>query len=141
MIAMCGLDDIVAFSVHQINSRTLAWNRLILLWGPPGTGKTSLCRALAQKLSIRLKDQYSCTKLIEINSHSLLSKYFSESSKLIGKTFESIESLLDQDKDTFVCLLIDEMESLTSARDRNLDSSEPRDALRVWVLIRFEIDH
>lgn len=33
---------IVSFSSRSLNRWTINWNRLILLWGPPGTGKTSL---------------------------------------------------------------------------------------------------
>ena len=51
---------------------------VICFAGPPGTGKTSLCKALAQKLSIVLSDRYKYGQLIEINSHSLFSKWFSE---------------------------------------------------------------
>lgn len=69
----------------------------------------------------------------------MFSRYFSESSTLVGKLFEALESLLDKEKDTFVILLIDEMESLVSARDKNLDSNEPRDAMRVYPRIGFQM--
>ena len=55
------------------------------------TGKTSLCKALAQKLSIQLGDRYTYGQLLEINSHSLFSKWFSESGKLVQKMFDKIQ--------------------------------------------------
>ncbi|KAI9876754.1 MAG: hypothetical protein M1830_005802 [Pleopsidium flavum] len=120
----------MVLSTRKLDTRVITWNRLILLYGPPGTGKTSVCRALAQQLSIRLGSHYSQSKLVEVNSHSLFSKYFSESGKLVGKLFENIESMLDEADDTFVCVLIDEVESLTSAREHAASGNEPSDAMR-----------
>lgn len=99
----------------------------------PGTGKTSLCRALAQQISIRLKNIYPTSKLVELDAHSLLSRYFSESGKLVTKLFAKIEWMLEAQKIAFVIVFIDEVESLTSARQHSADSHEPRDALRVRV--------
>lgn len=89
--------------------------------------------------------RYSETKLVEINSHSLFSKWFSESGKLVQKLFSHVTRMVESES-TFVvvmigasrycCLLpavkadrVDEVESLTSARTAN--GSEPGDALRV----------
>lgn len=66
------------FSDCGVDSNIISWNRLVLLYGPPGTGKTSLCKALAHKLAIRMGHRYTHGQLVEINSHSLFSKYFSE---------------------------------------------------------------
>ena len=98
----------------------------MLFYGPPGTGKTSLCRALAQKLSIRLSDRcvvimpimsvlhvevicgldrYPGARLLEINSHSLFSRWFSESGKLVQRLFTTVNDMVE-DEETFVIVLI-----------------------------------
>ncbi len=93
------------FSAAGVDTNIIAWNRVVLLHGPPGTGKTSLCQALAQKLSIRLGHRFPAAQLLEINAHSLFSKWFSESGKLVQKLFDHIHELLD-DADTLVFVLI-----------------------------------
>lgn len=72
------VETTLLFSKKGVDQHIVACNRLALLYGPPGTGKTSLCKAIAQKLGIRMKKEYHFTHLIEINSHSLFSKWFSE---------------------------------------------------------------
>ena len=87
-------------------------------------------RGLAQKLAIRLGKHYPQSKLFEINAHSLGSKFFGESGKLVNRMFESIELLLEAEEDTFVCVFMDEIETLASRRDRALSGNEPFDAIR-----------
>ncbi|KAL7418700.1 hypothetical protein Q5752_006383 [Cryptotrichosporon argae] len=117
----------------------IACNRVILLHGPPGTGKTSLCRAISQKAAIRLSDRYQRGKLIEINSHSLFSKWFSESGKLVQKLFTTVGEMAD-DEDCFVVVMIDEVESLTAARAGAMSGNEPTDALRVVNALLTQLD-
>ena len=63
------------FSDRNVDPALVSWNRLVLLHGPPGTGKTSLCKALSHKLAIRLSGRFSEAALVEINAHSLFSKW------------------------------------------------------------------
>jgi SpoVK/Ycf46/Vps4 family AAA+-type ATPase len=68
--------------------------------------------------------------LVEINSHSLFSKWFSESGKLVQKLFARVTEMVE-DESGFVVVLIDEVESLTAARAGAMSGTEPSDALRV----------
>ncbi|TDL29268.1 AAA-domain-containing protein [Rickenella mellea] len=129
----------VGFSDAGVDHNLVSWNRVVLLHGPPGTGKTSLCRALAQKLSIRLGERYPHTRLLEINSHSLFSRWFSESGKLVQNLFSSVGDMIEDEED-FVVLLIDEVESLTAARAGAMAGTEPSDALRVVNALLTQLD-
>ncbi|CAH8485654.1 unnamed protein product [Schistosoma turkestanicum] len=127
------------FADREVSSSVISWNRVILLYGPPGTGKTSLCRGLANKLAIRMADRYSSAQLIEINTMNLMSKWFSESARLVTKMFDGIKEYLESN-DHLVCLLIDEVESLTAVRTSSMSGCEPSDAIRVVNAVLTQID-
>lgn len=127
------------FADKKVDPNVISWNKVVLLHGPPGTGKTSLCKALAQKLSIRLNSRFKYGQLIEINSHSLFSKWFSESGKLVMRMFQKIQSLI-YDGDTLVFVLIDEVESLAHNRTAAIGGNEPSDAIRVVNALLTQID-
>ena len=138
-------ESALLFSKKGVSHHIIAWNRVLLLHGPPGTGKTSLCRALSHKLSIRLNHIYpSGGYLLEIKSHSLFSKWFSESGKLVAKLFDRIKEMVEDEPNALFCVLIDEVESLASSRMNNgsggSGSAEPSDAVRAVNSVLTSLD-
>ena len=70
--------------------------------------------------------------LLEIKSHSLFSKWFSESGKLISKLFQRIREMVEDEPDALFVVLIDEVESLASSRvaSGGGGGGDPSDAVR-----------
>jgi hypothetical protein len=133
-------DSALLFGQLGVNNQLITSGRLVLLHGPPGTGKTSLSKALAQKLSIRLNKHYTGTaELVEVNAHSLFSRWFSESGKLVAKLFEAIKEKLEEE-DALVFVLVDEVESLAAARGAAAGSGEPSDAIRAVNALLTQLD-
>jgi hypothetical protein len=128
------------FADRGVDTNLVGFNRVILLHGPPGTGKTSLCKALAQKLSVRMSHRYTSGVMIEVNAHSLFSRWFSESGKMVLKLFESIRELAESDPDCFCAVVIDEVESLSASRSAAASGNEPSDAVRVVNALLTQLD-
>jgi SpoVK/Ycf46/Vps4 family AAA+-type ATPase len=84
----------------------------ILLFGPPGTGKTMLMRALAKELKYNF---------IEVRCSQILSQWYGESEKNVAEVFENARNSAP------TVLFFDEIDSLGKKRSRDsLDEVGPR---------------
>ncbi|SCU91837.1 LAMI_0E07514g1_1 [Lachancea mirantina] len=133
---------------HQ--STAIGNNKLLFVHGPPGTGKTTVCKALCQKLAIRhgrsgkkifFEDEPRVV-LVEMSCSRLFSRWYGESAKNLDGIFENIERLLlDQgNKNKIVCLLIDEVETIASSRISLMGKNETTDGIRVVNALLTKLD-
>lgn len=103
-----------------------------LLNGPPGSVKTSLAQALAQKLPNRLPDIYSRTKLLQVDADAIFSHMYGETAKQISSLFTSIRRLAsDGDEAQLIVVLIDEIDKLVPCRKNVGKKNEPLHTMRV----------
>lgn len=130
--------SLLNFTLRPKVSRTvIPLHGVILLVGPPGTGKTSLARGLASKTAGLLKSKKLA--YLEIEPHSLQSSALGKSQKAVTELFGGTISEYAQNGPTFV--LLDEVETLIADRSKLSLEANPVDVHRATDAALVQLDY
>lgn len=109
-----GLDDAkgalresIVYPTKRPDLFPLGWPRGLLLYGPPGCGKTILAAATASEI-----DGY----FVNVDAASMMSKWLGEAEQNVSKLFKMAHSLNEREGKP-VILFIDEVDSLLGTRN------------------------
>lgn len=134
------LAQAVLILLHGRRLATLAGlpHGLIVLAGPPGTGKTTLARGLAQEAALAVAAG-GATTFVEIDPHAFPSELLGESQRAVSRLLhDTIPELAMRRPHTIV--LIDEVEAFAVARSAASLATNPVDVHRATDAVLAGID-
>lgn len=121
----------------ELPPEVTALHGLILLFGAPGTGKTTLARGLAYELAPRVAAKKA--RLIEVNPHGLMSAEHGQSQQKVFELLaEHVPALAADGLPTVV--LLDEVESMAVARSAASLQANPADVHRATDAVLTALD-
>ena len=100
--------EAITFPVQRPDLFPLGWPRGVLLFGPPGCGKTMLAAATAAEI-----DGY----FVNVDAASIMSKWLGEAEKNVAKLFQSMRKMIEKGP---VVIFMDEIDSLLGVRSQEI---------------------
>jgi len=129
--------SLLEFTIRGEISRTsVPLHGIILLIGPPGTGKTSLARGLANHVAESLNGRG--LNFIEIEPHSLASSALGKSQKTVRDLFQ--ETIAEYAEKGPLIVLLDEIETLAPDRKKLSLEANPVDVHRATDAVLSSVD-
>jgi pachytene checkpoint protein 2 len=128
---------VLNFTVRPKVSRSvLPLHGVILLVGPPGTGKTSLARGLANRTAQSLKG--APFRLLEVEPHSLTSSAMGKTQRAVLDLFST--SIAESASTGPTIVLLDEVETLAADRTKLSLEANPIDIHRATDAVLVQLD-
>lgn len=128
---------VVNFTVRgKVDRSVLPLHGVILLVGPPGTGKTSLARGLAHRVAESFKG--AKMRLLEVEPHSLTSSAMGKTQRAVTDLFS--QSIAEAATAGPIVVLLDEVETLAADRSKLSLEANPIDVHRATDAVLVQLD-
>jgi AAA+ superfamily predicted ATPase len=120
----------------RVDRNIIPLHGVILMVGPPGTGKTSLARGLAHRTATSF--QGGGFRLLEVEPHALTSSAMGKTQRAVSDLFS--QSIAEAASDGPTIVLLDEVETLAADRSKMSLEANPVDIHRATDAVLVQLD-